>query len=93
MTSLQIGDIIVINPPPKQYRKGEPWLGKVRGQSARTVRFEFYKGSYKSGWKLGVFKEDTISKSQVECVISWDESRPMPNGLVRKLRNILDQLD
>ena len=44
---IKVGDNIAIRLPHKQYKRGEPWLGKALKVSARTVvRFEFYAGSY-----------------------------------------------
>ena len=90
LKDLRIGDNIIINPPQKSYKEGEPWLARVVGITKRKVTFEFFAGTYSTVWRLGVFCHDSIARSRVECIVAWNEKLPMPKEMVAELRAKLD---
>ena len=87
---MKVGDIIIIRPNPKQYKRGEPWLGKVKQIMKRKINFKFLWGEYNMVWQVGIFREDVVYRSQVEGIINWNEAEPMPTGLVHALKKMLD---
>ena len=95
MNQLKVGDNIIIRPTKPQFHEnGKPWLAKVLKVSQRgVVTFEFFSGSYDTVWQLGVYAngKGKLPIQRIECILTWNELKPMPNGLVKELCCLLDE--
>ena len=56
--------------------------------SPRNVHFEFFHGNYNCVWILGVYGngKESIKKTQIECIIEWDEAHLMPTVPISDIR-------
>ena len=95
VNQLKVGDNIIIRPTKPQFHEnGKPWLAKVLKVSQRgVVTFEFFSGSYDTVWQLGVYAngKGKLPIQRIECILTWNELKPMPNGLVKELCCLLDE--
>lgn len=76
------------SPPDEPY----PWLGRVTKLYAKSVKILWLSGTYTSPWILNPeFKScsaDSVKKTLIIARLNLDLSRPMPEYIVKRLRQL-----
>ncbi|CAH1252418.1 TTC16 [Branchiostoma lanceolatum] len=95
--SVEVGDIVLVDPGKKQYNTKDPWLVVVMDVKRSTLTVKFLSGEFGKAWDVSPFDTTPCDLKKVVAKLWFDifplGTKKMPESIEEKVKNLHGSLE